>query len=363
MGYSGDDRPSLVMSSHVGVQLTGELVFGDLALSRPRAGLEIKPVMSAVQVLDVKLLESLLNYATRQLDIKWTDYPVLLVESPQWESSVRETLASLFFDTFEVPAVYFGPTAVLAAFAQGKHNALVVDMGAAAVRVAPVHDGMMERGGCLSEPFIGGNSLSQQVHILLEERMKIPLHIYQEVVSKMPVPLGKPAIYEARPLEEATESFLVYHQRQLCDDFKESMVQINEAEDFDKHDLAMRPTKFYEFPDGFNQSFGLERYQLGEMFFHPSTFRFDPPMEVDPSSKGDGALEREKGSLKGLAEMIRSCAGQVDGEYRRDAASNVIITGGASSVHGLSERLTRELGPVRLGGDRQGCHGRLNLLM
>lgn len=346
MGYSGDDRPSLVMGSHVGLQSMGGFVFGDLALSRPRPGLEIKPVMSAVQVLDMKLLEALLNYAAGQLDIKWTDYPVLLVESPQWEPSVREALATLLFDTLEVPAVYFGPACVLSAFAQGKHNALVVDMGAAAVRVAPVHDGMMEKGGCLSEPFIGGDLLSQQVHILLEERMKIPLHTYQEIASKTSVPLGKPAIYEARPLKEATGSFLAYHHRQLCDDFKESMLQINEAEDFDKHDLAMRPTKFYEFPDGFNQSFGLERYQLGEIFFHPNTFRFDPPMEVDPSPK-EGTVEREKAPLKGLAEMIRACAGQVDGEYRRDAASNVIITGGASSAHGLSERLSKELGPVR----------------
>lgn len=344
MGFSGDDRPSLVMSSCVGSLPTGELVFGELALSHPRTGLEITPTMGATRVLDAKLLEALLVYAAKQLDCKWTEYPVLLVESPQWEPSVRETLASLLFDKFEVPAVYLGSTPVLAAFAQGKHNALVVDMGAAAVRVASIHDGMMEKNGSVGESFIGGDSLSQQIRVLLEDRMSIPLHVHQEVASRAAVSLGKPAVYESRSLNGITDSFLAFHQRQLCDDFKESMVQVNETESFDRQDLAMRPTRFYEFPDGFNQNFGLERYQLGEILFNPGSFRLDSPMEVEQSSE-EGA-GKEHVSPKGLVEMIRACTGQVDGEYRRDAAGNVIITGGAASMHGLSERLTKELGPV-----------------
>lgn len=33
-----------------------------------------------------------------------------------------------------------------------------------------------------------------------------------------------------------------------------------------------RQSKFYEFPDGYNHYYGMERYQLPEMLFRPEAF-------------------------------------------------------------------------------------------
>ena len=49
IGYSGDERPSLVMSSHVGVGADGRRYFGDLALYGPVREMEIRPVMGATE--------------------------------------------------------------------------------------------------------------------------------------------------------------------------------------------------------------------------------------------------------------------------------------------------------------------------
>lgn len=49
VGYSGDERPSLVMPSMVGVESSGKHHLGDLALYNPVGGMEIRPVLNATE--------------------------------------------------------------------------------------------------------------------------------------------------------------------------------------------------------------------------------------------------------------------------------------------------------------------------
>lgn len=46
VGYSGDERPSVVICSSVGVLPDERLLFGDLAVACARDGLEVKPTVS-----------------------------------------------------------------------------------------------------------------------------------------------------------------------------------------------------------------------------------------------------------------------------------------------------------------------------
>ena len=339
MGYSGDDRPSLVVPSAVGITQQGTLLFGDLDLYHPRDGMEIREV----SVEDIERLAALLAYGMRLLGAEWKDHPVLFVDDPLWKAGTREQLSDLLFNKFHIPALYFGRSPVLAAFSHGRHSALVVDMGASGIRVAPVHDGLLDKNGCVNETFIGGVSLTAQTRMMLEEE-KTPLHIRQMVEQRSMVGLGKPPVVDVKMLP-VHESFIEYHLNLLVDDFKITMAQISELTTYDKGDLEMRPIKFYEFPNGFNQSYGLERYRLGELLFHPSKHRFDQPKEeVSPSPP------------MGLAELIKRCLGQVDVDIRKDVLSNIVITGGASSFSGLAERLAKELGSncrVHLGATSQ----------
>lgn len=58
-GYSGDERPLIVMPSHVGVRPNdGGFVFGDVALSYPLAGMEVRPTMSASEGIYLLFIES-----------------------------------------------------------------------------------------------------------------------------------------------------------------------------------------------------------------------------------------------------------------------------------------------------------------
>ena len=277
-------------------------------------------------------MEALLNHTVvEKLGAKWIDHPVLFIDNPMWIRETRERLVQLFFDTFEVPAIYLGRGPVLAAFAMGKHTALVVDCGASAIRVGPVIEGYLSKAGTQHQPLLGGDTLTTQARIMLLNEMKIgSIHIPQQVEQKTAVELSQPAKVEIKMLDGLTESFMKYHQDRVVDDFKESVVQISEAP-FDGADLARRPPKYYEFPDGYNSNFVIERFRLGEQLFHPTQFRY--AMDGGPT-----------GNIIGLVDLISKCLQQCDAEVRPTLIGSVILTGGGSSLNGLSERLNYELG-------------------
>ncbi|PJF17329.1 hypothetical protein PSACC_02825 [Paramicrosporidium saccamoebae] len=332
VGYSGDERPSVVIPSQVGTVTDGQYFFGDLALSFPRASMEIKPVISGTEVLDWNLLEKLLVHSVgEKLGAKWTEHPVLFVDNPMWSRETREKLVQMFFDKFDVPAVFLGRAPVLAAFAMGKHSALVIDCGASAIRVGPIFEGYLIKAGALHQPLLGGDALTSQARTILLDDLKIgPLHIPQQVEHKFPVELSQPAKMEPKMLKDVTDSFMTYHQNLVLDDFKESTVQISELS-FNGTELARRPPKYYEFPDGYNRNFVIDRFRLGEQLFHPGQFRHQTG-EPAPSS------------VIGLAELINKSLQQCDAEVRGSLIGNLILTGGGSSLNGLSERLNFELG-------------------
>lgn len=282
--------------------------------------------------MDWGLLEGLLNHAVgEKLGAKWSEHPVLFVDNPAWSRETREHLVQVLFDKFDVPALFLGRAPVLAAFALGKHSALVVDFGATSVRVGPVCEGYLIKTGVVQQTALGGNALSEQAGLMLTEELKMaPIRIPQQIAHKNAVDLAQPSSFEPRQLDAITDSFIRYHQALVLDDFKESVVQVSEVP-FNANDLSRRPPKFYEFPDGYNRNFTVERFRLGEQVFHPAQFRH--------ATEGSSTV-----SLQGLTELIQKSLLQCDAEIRNTLIGNLILTGGGSSLNGLSERINYELG-------------------
>lgn len=50
------------------------------------------------------------------------------------------------------------------------------------------------------------------------------------------------------------------------------MSQVSEIP-YDEHMMNQRPQKPFEFPDGYNNSFGAERYRVPEIMFNPRYIR------------------------------------------------------------------------------------------
>ena len=76
--------------------------------------------------------------------------PILMTEGSINAPKAREKMLELAMESWGVPAFWLARTAVCAAFAQGKSQALVVDVGASHITVTPVHDGLILKKGRIS---------------------------------------------------------------------------------------------------------------------------------------------------------------------------------------------------------------------
>lgn len=86
------------------------------------------------------LFEQVLNYTYEKVVQSDSEYhPVLFSEAAWNVRNNREKLIELMFEKYNVPAFFLVKNAVLAAFANGRATALVVDSGATHTSAVPVH--------------------------------------------------------------------------------------------------------------------------------------------------------------------------------------------------------------------------------
>jgi len=99
-------------------------------------------------------------------------------------------------------------------------------------------------------------------------------------------------------------------------------------------DLALRPAKYYEFPDGYNHGFLSERFRIPEILFKPKEHII--PAATDLSS---GQISH----FLGLHELIQKSLNHCDTDSKALICSNILLHGGSSLFPGLSDRLSNEL--------------------
>lgn len=317
VGYSGEEQPRAIYSSYVGKAHTdGQYRVGDLALINSRIKQDIIQVINGPKVLDWEGFEALWKHALRTLHVQPSDHPVLLVLHPSLEE--RERVVKMAFSMGH-PAVYLARSSVMSAFAAGRHSALVVDLGAEGTRVVPVHDGLIVMTGIQQSP-IGGKAISARCIEALRPLVKGNAldTLSFEIASKEAVELHAEPSVKTRPVE-VTASFRAYHQMLLMNDLKETICQLADST-FKASELEKRPKAYYEFPNGFNTSIGLERFQIPEVLFASSA------------------------SVPGLADMIHACLSMCDVDLRPVLVNNIVLTGAGSLIPGLYERLSFELG-------------------
>ncbi|KAH8830247.1 actin family [Flagelloscypha sp. PMI_526] len=357
-GYAGDDSPRAVIPTSYGYIKANEtdVTMGDpastdtsqvqmfLGHSGPslwRPNMEVQNPIQDGLIHDWNPIPQLLSHAIKdQMRCDPSEHPILVTE-PAWNTPAnRERMAEIMFEQFQVPAFYIANTGVLNAFAAGKGSALVVDVGEANATVTPVVDGFVLRKGMqhsLLPQFIRAGAR----HQLLSPnsfRPAIQLLPHQLVASKTP---GEPNAQPLFALREdrfplTTESWNAWAENREVDEWMQSVGAVAES-GWNEQVLFQRPPKYYEFPNGFNGMFRLDRFLPGEQFFW--------------MNQQIAAAQHVPKTLSQLMqEALRAC----DPEIRNNLCQHVVLTGGGSLLHGLSERLNFELTrsmqgtPVRL---------------
>ncbi|KND04519.1 uncharacterized protein SPPG_00248 [Spizellomyces punctatus DAOM BR117] len=295
-----------------------------------RENMELKNPLKEGVVEDWDVYETLWDHAFSRLRVESSEHPLLLSE-PSWNPrESREKLIELAFEKYDVPCFYLARSAVLSAFAAGRSTALVLDSGGSMTSAVPVVDGFVLKKAIQKQPF-AGNFISNQAQLYLKE-MGITVTPQYLVSKKSAVDAGQPARYDLRDRPNTAPSYHNLAVERAIDEFKETVCHVSEFQ-FDEKTLSQRPVKNFEFPDGYNNSFGIERFKITESLFTPKF------MLQDPKQPSDTAIPQPLSVTQLIQNSINSC----DPDLRTQLYPNVVLTGANTLLPGFADRVHYEL--------------------
>jgi len=287
--------------------------FGTNELTHYQDNLEIiqHPVKNGV-VQNWEAMEKLLDFIiSENLHIDPKGHPLLFSESTVAPKDQREKLIEFAFEKFGTPAFFVAKEATLSAYASGRANALVVDVGADMAVVAPVHDGYVLQKSIQSSHF-AGNKLTELVQNSVLTRLTDGLRPKYSFTKKK-----ARTKWDITPIERphVTQSFHQYQIWQVCNDIKEVACCVADS----VHGNPPITPGTYELPDGSALHLDLDKHRIPESLF-----------------------SAQSGS-QSLRQMISSCIAASDLDLRRDLYSSIVITGGTTLLPGFPARIQKEI--------------------
>ena len=202
---------------------------------------------------------------------------------------------------------------------------------------------MILRKGAVRSP-LGGDFLSNQLRLQFAQNKPQPITMtpHYLLASKTPVEAGQPAMPIYRPFPPNSlpaTSYRRLQEEKVLLSFKETIVEVwnkggrlsSMVGGISNEDHARNePPRPFEFPDGYNQVFGIEQFRAAEALFDPRQ-AYTSPDSPAPDLKF------------AIPAMIQQSLNQVDIDTRTYLMSNVVVTGAGSLLRGFTDRLSQEL--------------------
>ncbi|CAO1619365.1 unnamed protein product [Parajaminaea phylloscopi] len=347
--------------------------FGDAGVNQWRRGMEVSPTVVDGIVHSVSDLFHVINHSYETLGAESSEHPLMLTDSTWSPRETREELTEMAFEGLGVPAYYLANSTVLSSFSAGKPTSLILDVGYSSASAVPVVDGFVIRKGIFRQGGLGGQAISRALaYDLRNPPARSPrvggaiadLVPQYRVKSRKPVEAGREASWEERSERAAegatTDSFKQYHEDKLLHEAKESLSQVLDQV-WDESLALGRPSRNHEFPTGYNDVFGIERFRSGEVLFQPSLWESaegvlspsdtnnasNAPAAASSGPTTNGAVPASSTSasaLQPLPQIVVDAISAVDVDSRPTLFSNIVVVGGSTFIPGFVDRLSYELG-------------------
>ncbi|GAA5901109.1 hypothetical protein JCM6882_006120 [Rhodosporidiobolus microsporus] len=357
-GYAGEDAPKCVFPSpYVSISSSTAdcpptFVHGNgIHLYRPNA--TVNSFITDGIVSDWDAAERAIEHAfTERMRLKsLEEYPFLSTEASWNTKENKEKMCELAFEKWQAPAYYAVDKAVMSAFAAGKGSALIVDIGDELATVTPIYDGFVLRKAIQKQPS-GGALLSELLLSSLREVQPpitpTPHYLVKTKEAVEPNQPARAALRDERlpnPSDPSAPTTPSYHRLQelrLAHELKESVCEVL-SPSWGDASAQGKPTRPFEFPDGYNTYLGVPRLAVPEVLFYPQKFLpkeiASRPLPVSPSSIPSTPYD----SLQSITHMIRNSLVQIDPDLQATLLSNVVVTGGTTLITGFVDRLQAEL--------------------
>ena len=320
---------------------SGTGIVGDVRLSARRDA-ELRPVFthsSGELLCDWDVVENLWAHAFSEqcLNVDPQDTPCVVTVPTDASSETIAKYLEIMFERFQVPAAFVLRKAVACAFAAGKTTALVLDSGATGTVAATVYDGFVLKRTSVRSP-LGGHVLDNQVLKAVEAESGAPVRPRFLFVKKRDVT----GVLKAVPVDSVGAATFVGGSRssagltsvhahptalaeaklRIARDIKEEHFCVPHTA-YNEILASTIPKAVYELPDGTPVHLGTCRYSIPELLMNPGPLS-DPTMVSVP-------------------DVVLACLGQTPADVRRDAAAQLLLTGGNTCIDGFHQRLNLEL--------------------
>lgn len=295
-GFAGDQIPKYHFPNFVGrpkhVRVMAGALEGDIFIGpkaeEHRGLLNIKYPMEHGVVKDWNDMERIWQYiySKDQLQTFSEEHPVLLTEAPLNPRRNREKSAEIFFETFNVPALFISMQAVLSLYASGRTTGVVLDSGDGVSHSVPIYEGFAMPHSIMRTD-IAGRDVTAYLRLLLRK-----------------------------------EGFNFHSSSEL-----EIVRTIKERACY----LAINPQK-EESMEGERMQYALPDESILEV--GPARFRA-PELLFRPDLVGE--------ECEGIHEVLAFAIQKSDMDLRRILYSNIVLSGGSTLFKGFGDRLLSEV--------------------
>ncbi|KAL0926955.1 hypothetical protein M5K25_003213 [Dendrobium thyrsiflorum] len=298
-GFAGEDTPRSVFSSIVGrTHHTGVMVgmgqtdtyVSDEAQSKRDILTMHYPIERGI-VNNWDDMEKIWHHTFyKMLRITPAEYPMLLTEAPLNPKANREKMTQIFFETFNVPAMYVAIDAALSLYASGCDTGTVLDSGDGVSHIVPICEGKALTHAILKLELAGREITNALMKMLTERGFSFPTGAEQEIARDVKEKLGYVALDFEQELEAAKSSSSVEEQ--------------------------------FELPDGHVITIGAERFRCPEVLFQPSMIGME---------------------AAGIHETTYNSIMKCNVDIQKDLYGNIVLSGGTTMFPGIGYRLSKEI--------------------
>ncbi|XP_006862932.1 PREDICTED: actin-related protein T2-like [Chrysochloris asiatica] len=229
------------------------------------------------------------------MEVNPSEQPVLVTEPSLNPRQIREKMAEMMFESFNVPAFYLSKQAEAVLYASGLVTGLVVDSGEEITCTVPVFEGH-SLPHAVNKLYFAGRDITRHLSWLLLASGNAYSYILDKIVVS---DIKEKLCYVAfDPKEELSKS-------------REEVL------------------KKYILPDGTVIRMGEQLHQVPEALFVPKLVGIQSP---------------------GVSEMITSSIMKCDADIQDALFGQIVLAGGTTLLTGFKHRLSKELEPVAAKG-------------
>jgi len=296
-GFAGAEQPKLIFPSYVGRPKVpkvmagaaeGDIFVGEKA-KELRGILKLNYPSRHGVINDWKDMQHLWQHAYTQLNVVQDQHPVLLTEPPLNPRSNRAKSAEIFFETFNVPALYVQAQAILSLYASGRTTGVVLDSGDGVTNAVPVYEGFA-LPHAMQRIDVAGRDVTEYLQLLLR-KSGYTFHTSAEL--EIVKSIKETRCHVAFNIEKAEKAFSSDDETVPC-----------------------------KLPDGTVIQIGAEKFRAPEVLFNPELIGLEYP-----------------GIHTTLVNSITKC----DIDIRRTLFQQIILAGGSTMFEGMGDRLLSEI--------------------